>query len=140
MTSKILFVDDDPIMHQLYKPHVERAGYEWVGASGGREAIEAAACERPRLAVIDIMMPEMDGLSTVAELRKAEATRALPVIMITGELSYYGRKEDFTGAGAAVFMTKPFGAKQLLEAIGRLLPATVNEPMNAVPSASGRKT
>jgi len=128
MTSKILFVDDDPIMHQLYKPHVERAGYAWFGASGGREAIEVAACERPRLAVIDMMMPGMDGLSTVAELRKAEATKAMPVIMITGELSYYGRKEEFTGAGAAVFMTKPFGAKQLLEAIGRLLPTAASAP------------
>ena len=128
MSSKILFVDDDPIMHLLYKPHVERAGYEWVGATGGREAIEAAACERPRLAIIDIMMPEMDGLSTVAELRKVEATKAMPVIVITGELSYYGRKEQFTEAGAAAFMTKPFGAKQLLEAIGRLLPATTTVP------------
>ena len=123
MTSKILFVDDDPIMHLLYKPHVERAGYEWVGASGGREAIKTAASERPRLAVIDIMMPEMDGLSTVAELRKGEATKTMPVIVITGELGYYGRRDEFTQAGVATFMTKPFGPKQLLEAIGRLLPA-----------------
>src|SRR6266446_2206017 len=115
MTSKILFVDDDPIMHQLYKPHVEQAGYKWIGASGGREAIEVATCERPRLAVIDIMMPGMDGLSTVAELKKGESTKAMLVIVITGEMGYYGRKQEFTGVGAAAFMTKPFGPKQLLE-------------------------
>src|SRR5260370_16463837 len=103
MTSKILFVDDDPIMHQLYKPHVERAGYEWVGATGGREAIEAAACERQRLAIIDIMMPEMDGLSTVAELRKTEDTKSMTVIVITGDLNYFGHKYQFTEATAAPF-------------------------------------
>ena len=123
MISKILFVDDDPLMHLLYKPHVERAGYEWVGASGGKEAIDLAACQKPRLAVIDIVMPDMDGLSTVAELKKAEATKALPVIVITGELGYYGRRQEFAEAGAAAFMTKPFGPKQLLETIGRLLPS-----------------
>jgi Response regulator containing CheY-like receiver, AAA-type ATPase, and DNA-binding domains len=121
VTSKILFVDDDPIMHRLYKTHVERAGYEWIGANGGREAIEATACVTPSLAIVDLMMPEMDGLSTVAELRKGEATKTMPVIVITGEQGYYGRRAEFADAGAAAFMMKPFGPKQLLETISRLL-------------------
>jgi two-component system chemotaxis response regulator CheY len=113
-------------MHQLYKTHVERAGYEWIGANGGREAIEAAACESPNLAVVDLMMPEMDGLSTVAELKKGDVTKTMPVIVITGEQGYYGRRAEFADAGAAAFMMKPFGPKQLLEMIGRLLPSAAS--------------
>jgi DNA-binding response OmpR family regulator len=128
MLSKILFVDDDPLMHQLYRPHVERAGYGWIGASGGREALKVAAAEIPRLAVIDLHMPEVDGLSTVAELKRAEATKAMPIIVISSEPEYYVRKRDFTDAGAAVFLTKPFGPGQLLEAIGRLLPSKLHVP------------
>ncbi len=47
MAQKILFADDDPLMHRLYKSHVERAGYEWIGASDGREAIQAVASAKP---------------------------------------------------------------------------------------------
>ena len=123
--SKILFVDDDPLMHKLYKPHVERAGYEWVGARDGEEAIELAARESPCMVVIDVQMPEKDGLSTVLELKQAVATKAIPVIMMTSTPEYYIRKRQFTEAGAAIFLTKPFGPGQLLDAISRLLPNTV---------------
>ena len=126
MLPKILFVDDDPLLHQLYKPHVERAGYEWLGAKDGQQAIELAACERPCLVVMDVQMPERDGLSTVAELKKAESTRAIPVIVMTSTPEYYIRKREFAEAGAAVFLTKPFGPGQLLEAIGRLLPSAAS--------------
>jgi len=128
MLPKILFADDDPLMHQLYKPHVERAGYEWIGARNGREAMEVAACGGTRLAVIDIMMPEMDGLATVTKLKNADATKTIPVILITGELQYYARQREISELGAAVFITKPFGPGQLLEAINRLLPKTANIP------------
>src|SRR5437867_3170010 len=81
--TKILFVDDDPLMHELYRPHVERAGYEWIGARDGQKAIEMVARESPCLVVMDVQMPERDGLSTVMELKKGESTRAIPVIVMT---------------------------------------------------------
>ena len=128
MLPKILFADDDPLMHQLYKPHVERAGYEWIGASNGREAMAVAAGGGTHLAVIDIIMPEMDGLAMITKLKSAEATKKIPVILITEESEYYARRRELTAVGAAVFMTKPFGPGQLLEAINRLLPRTANIP------------
>ena len=128
MLPKILFADDDPLMHQLYKPHVERAGYEWIGASNGREAMAVAASGDTRLAVIDIVMPEMDGLATIAKLKNGEATKMIPVILITGEPEYYARRRELSAVGAAVFMTKPFGPGQLVEAIDRLLPRTASIP------------
>ena len=126
--TKILFVDDDPLMHELYRPHVERAGYEWIGARDGQKAIEMVARESPCLVVMDVEMPERDGLSTVMELKKGESTRAIPVIVMTSTPEYYIRKREFTDAGAAIFLTKPFGPGQLLEAIGQLLPSTVSVP------------
>jgi len=126
--TKILFVDDDPLMHELYRPHVERAGYEWIGARDGQKAIEMVARESPCLVVMDVQMPERDGLSTVMELKKGESTRAIPVIVMTSTPEYYIRKREFTDAGAAIFLTKPFGPGQLLEAIGQLLPSTVSVP------------
>ena len=126
--TKILFVDDDPLMHELYRPHVERAGYEWIGARDGQKAIEMVARESPCLVVMDVQMPERDGLSTVMELKKGESTRAIPVIVMSSTPEYYIRKREFTDAGAAIFLTKPFGPGQLLEAIGQLLPSTVSVP------------
>ena len=84
--TKILFVDDDPLMHELYRPHVERAGYEWIGARDGQKAIEMVARESPCLVVMDVQMPERDGLSTVMELKKGESTRAIPVIVFLSGL------------------------------------------------------
>ena len=126
--TKILFVDDDPLMHELYRPHVERAGYAWIGARDGQKAIEMVARESPCLVVMDVQMPERDGLSTVMELKKGESTRAIPVIVMSSTPEYYIRKREFTDAGAAIFLTKPFGPGQLLEAIGQLLPSTVSVP------------
>lgn len=121
MAAKILFVDDEPLMHQLYKPHVERAGYEWIGVGNGLEAIDVALGERPQLAIIDIQMPGLDGISTVTELKKGDTTRDIPIIVITGEAEYYNRQKEVTMAGAGVFLTKPFGPGQLIEAINKLL-------------------
>jgi two-component system chemotaxis response regulator CheY len=123
MCQKILFADDDPLMQRLYQHHLESAGFKLIAASTGREAVEAAGREKPRLAIVDFLMPEMDGLSAMQELKKAEATRAIPVILITADPNCYRYKRQFTDAGAAGFLTKPFSPAQLLETIRRLLPS-----------------
>ena len=121
MAAKILFADDDQLMHRLYQQHIEHAGFKLVEAGNGREALEAAARERPQLAIVDFMMPEIDGLSVVLELKRKEATKAIPVILISGDAKCYQYKKQFVEAGAAAFLPKPFGAKQLLELIQRCL-------------------
>ncbi|HTL54194.1 MAG TPA: response regulator [Candidatus Limnocylindrales bacterium] len=117
MALKILFADDDPLMLQLYRPHIQSAGYEWFGASNGREAIAATEREKPNLAIIDILMPELDGLEVLLELKKSPAAKIIPVILITAESGYYLYRSNFANAGAAHFLLKPFGPKQLLDAI-----------------------
>jgi CheY-like chemotaxis protein len=120
-TKQILVVDDDPLMHRLYQHHLERAGYQMISARTGREALDISSRQPPQLIVMDIMMPDMDGLEALRELKKGEATKAIPVIVITANGHYMARKES-EGCGAAMFLTKPFSPMQLLTEIKRIVP------------------
>src|ERR1044071_5276884 len=121
-TKQILVVDDDPLMHRLYQHHLERAGYQMVSARSGREALEIASRQPPQLIVMDVMMPDMDGLEALRELKKGDATKAIPVIIITANGHHLARKES-ENCGASVFLTKPFSPMQLLTEIKRIVPA-----------------
>jgi two-component system chemotaxis response regulator CheY len=123
MTKQILVVDDDQLMHRLFQHHLERAGYQMVSATNGREALEMAARQPPHLIVMDIMMPDIDGLAALRELKKSDVTKSIPVIMITANGHHLTRKESET-CGAAIFLTKPFSPTQLLNEIRRLVPPT----------------
>ena len=116
MPHKILIVDDEPFMLRLIQHHLENAGYEMIKARNGREAVEAATRERPRLVVMDAMMPNMDGLSALRQLKQGVSTRSIPVIMLTANPHKYTR-EEAESSGAAIFLTKPFSPTQLLEEI-----------------------
>lgn len=118
--KRILVVDDEMFMHIFMKHHLARAGYETLAARNGREGLETAAREKPDLIVMDIMMEELDGLSALRELKKREATRGIPVIMITTSAQMLTRQESET-SGAAMFLTKPFSPTQMLMEIKRLL-------------------
>lgn len=120
-TKQILVVDDDALMHRLFQHHLERAGYQMVSAHTGREALDICARQPPQLIVMDIMMPDMDGLEALRELKKGDATKAIPVIVITANGHHIARKES-ESCGAAVFLTKPFSPMQLLTEIKRIVP------------------
>lgn len=122
MTNQILVVDDDPVMHRLFQHHLERAGYQMLSAKNGLEALEVASREKPGLIVMDIMMPDKDGLAALRELKKADATKTIPVIVITANSHFMTRKES-ENSGAAMFLTKPFSPTQLLNEIRRIVPA-----------------
>ena len=124
MTKQILVVDDDQLMHRLFQHHLERAGYQVLSALNGREALEIAARQPPPLLIVmDIMMPDIDGLAALRELKKADATKSIPVIIITANSHHLTRKES-EACGAAIFLTKPFSPTQLLNEIRRLAPIT----------------
>jgi CheY-like chemotaxis protein len=120
---KILIADDDTLMHMLYRHHLERAGFQVLTATNGREALEVAARELPQLIFMDIMMPEVDGMTALRELKKADATKDIPVIVITANVSEYNasRQEAIT-RGAVGFLSKPLSPTQMLDEIRRQLP------------------
>jgi CheY-like chemotaxis protein len=121
MATKVLVVDDDQLMHRLFMHHLERAGFEVVCALNGREGIDMAERERPHVIVMDIMMPDIDGLAALKELKKYDGTKSIPVIMITANSHHISRQES-EESGAALFLTKPFSPTQLLNEIRRLIP------------------
>ncbi len=117
--KRILIADDELYMHRLLKYHLGRAGYEVVDAANGREAVEKAASEHPQLVLMDVMMSRLDGLAALKELKQADATREIPVILLTASAQITRQQaEDF---GAAGFFTKPFSPTKLLLEIKRLL-------------------
>ena len=122
MAPKVLLVDDDRLIHRLYQPHLERAGYQMLSAFNGAEAVEVALREQPQLIVMDIMMPEVDGLSAMRELKRDDKTKDVPVIVMTANPHYHLSQMESQWAGAAVFLTKPFGPASLISAIQRVVP------------------
>jgi CheY-like chemotaxis protein len=126
MPQKVLVVDDDPLMHMLFQRHLERAGYQMISAMNGQEGLEIAARELPQVIVMDVMMPEIDGLETIRRLRKNETTKAIPVIVITANVaSYQASQRESVVCGAATFLTKPLSPARLLQEVQRLMPPSV---------------
>ena len=116
----ILVVDDEPYMIRLLQHHVERAGYRMVKATNGREALERVRDSSPQLVLMDVMMPEMNGLTVLARLRADPATQKLPVIIMTANAQRFTR-EEAEAAGVSAFLTKPFSPTQLMSEIRRQL-------------------
>ena len=121
MTNQILVVDDDQLMHLLFEHHLDGAGYRMLSAMSGQQALDIAPREKPAIIVMDVMMPDVDGLAVLRDLKQMEATKAIPVIIITSNRHALMQKESEL-AGAAIFLTKPFSPTQLLNEIRRLVP------------------
>ena len=118
--SLILVADDDEDILALVALRLGRLGYRVTTAADGEEALAAMAAERPALAVLDAMMPRVDGYEVIRRLRAGPETAALPVIL----LSARARSADAAAgldAGADLYLAKPFRAQQLAEAVASLL-------------------
>jgi len=116
MPDKILVVDDEPYMLRFIQILLEREEFELITARNGSEALEKARSELPSLVILDGMMPEMDGMTALRNLKQQEATKDIPVIMLTANPHKFGR-EDAEALGATTFLTKPFSPTQLLEQV-----------------------
>ena len=126
MAQRVLVVDDDPLTHQVLQRYLERAGYQMISARNGREGLKLARRQLPQLILLDLMMPDMDGWTVLRQLKKAKATQAIPVIMLTMKADR-AAQEQSERAGATLFLAKPISAAQLLAVIRRVIAATAEE-------------
>lgn len=110
---KILVVDDQPINVQLLKRKLERENLHILPAYSGKEALNVVATEKPDLILLDVMMPDMDGIEVCQRLQASEATRSIPVIFITARSSKEGKLEGL-GVGAVDYITKPIDLDETL--------------------------
>ena len=119
MAKKILAVDDERHIVRLIQVNLERAGYEVVTAYDGKEALKKIADERPDMVILDVMMPVMDGLETLKQIRANPLTRQLKVIMLTAKAQ---DKDVFVGysQGTDIYLTKPFNPMESLTFVKRI--------------------
>jgi len=112
-TPKILVVDDQPINVQLLKRKLEREGMIVATSYSGREALDMVKADKPDLILLDVMMPEMDGIEVCQRLQADKETKAIPVIFITARTSKEGKIEGL-GVGAVDYITKPIDLDETL--------------------------
>ncbi len=110
---KILVVDDQPINVQLLKRKLEREGMAVTTSYSGREALELVAKDKPDLILLDVMMPDMDGIEVCQHLQEDDELRSVPVIFITARTSKEGKIEGL-GVGAVDYITKPIDLDETL--------------------------
>jgi two-component system response regulator VicR len=123
MTQRILIVDDEPAVSDLLAYNLRKAHYEVVSAADGQEALQKAHQTSPDLILLDLMIPEVDGLDVCRELRK---TSDVPIIMITARGEEIDRVVGLE-LGADDYITKPFSVRELMARVKAVLRRTQSE-------------
>ena len=117
---KVLIVDDDPVIQLLLRVNMEMEGFDVVTAADGEEGLRLASDTLPDIMLLDVMMPKLDGFEVLKQIRIREATRELPVILLSAKAT---TQDEYAGltAGANEYMTKPFDPPDLIERVKKLL-------------------
>ena len=116
--SKIMIVDDDPNIRELVCALLKDGGFDACEAADGRDALRRIADENPDLAVIDLMMPNMDGYELCRKLRQYYEN--MPVLMLTAKAELNSKAKGFE-SGADDYLTKPFEGEEMLMRVRALL-------------------
>lgn len=121
-SKKVLIVDDELCIRQLVSSVLD-GNYTVLEASDGEEAINLARKLKPDLILMDILMPKLDGYTACYEIKRNQATRAIPVVMLTG-VGYELNKTFSREMGASGYITKPFDLQELLDKVEQFEPVT----------------
>jgi DNA-binding response OmpR family regulator len=116
----VLVADDDDDIRSLVSFRLQRSGYRVIVASDGEEALALALEHAPDLAVLDVMMPKLDGYEVTRRLRGEDATRAMPVILLTARAQEADVARGFE-SGADDYLRKPFSPQELRARVQAIL-------------------
>lgn len=115
----ILVVEDDPVNRELMVELLTAHGYEVCEAEDGKTAIDMARAERPRLILMDLGLPGLDGIETTRRLKADPVLRSIPIVVVTAHSQL---KEPLArAAGCDGFLTKPVNRSMLLDTVTRLI-------------------
>jgi len=120
MKLKILVVDDEPDVVRLIEFNLKAAGYDVITAADGAEALQRARSASPDLIVLDLMLPEVEGLEVCKLLRRDPATAPVPIIILTAKAAEVDRILGLE-LGADDYVTKPFSPRELVLRVKKLL-------------------
>lgn len=118
----ILIADDEIYMLRLLDATLRKGDFRVLQVRNGADALKSADAERPDLIIMDVMMPGLDGLSAIHQLKQNDTTSKIPVIVLSSK-GHALTKVEAELAGASLFLTKPFSPNQLLTEVQKILSA-----------------
>jgi len=127
MKERILVVDDEPDAVELVAFSLQQAGFDVATAEDGAEALRQVQANPPSLIVLDLMLPEINGLEVCRLLRRNPATATIPVVMLTAKAAEIDRVVGLE-LGAEDYLTKPFSPRELVLRIRRILDRGTRAP------------
>jgi DNA-binding response OmpR family regulator len=128
MPKKILVIDDEPKIVEICQDYLKAAGFQVVTAGDGEQGLDLARTEKPDLVVLDLMLPEMDGLDVCRALRRESD---VPVIMLTARVE---ESDKLIGLelGADDYITKPFSPRELVARVRVVLRRVGGDPSSEI--------
>lgn len=124
---RVLCIEDEPEMIDLIRLILERKGFEVSGASGGEEGIQMVKRDKPDLVLLDLMMPFVDGWEVYQQMKSDEATKNIPVIVITAKAQSIDKVLGLHIAKVDDYIAKPFRPKDLVSSVERVLAKKAEE-------------
>ena len=118
--KQVLIVEDDRALADILKYNFEQEGFKTSHASDGKDALRQATVVNPDLVILDLMLPELDGIEVCRRLRSSSATRDVLIVMLTAKAEELDQLVGFS-VGADDYVTKPFSVKVLLQRVKALL-------------------
>jgi len=118
---QILCIEDEPEMIDLIRLILGRRGFEVEGASGGEEGLEKIRNAPPDLVLLDLMMPDMDGWEVYQQMKAEEATKNIPVIVVTAKAQSIDKVLGLHIAKVDDYISKPFSPQELLSSVEKVL-------------------
>ncbi len=120
-SKRILCIEDEPEMIDLIRLILGRRGFDVAGAAGGRAGLQAVRETLPDLVLLDLMMPDMDGWEVYQQMKAEEATRDIPVIVVTARAQSIDKMLGLHIAKVDDYIAKPFSPQELLNSVERVL-------------------
>jgi len=119
--KRVVYIEDEPEMIDLVRLILGRKGFEVLGANGGREGLSMVQRDLPDLVLLDLMMPDMDGWDVYQQMKADEATRNIPVIVITAKDQSIDKVLGLHIAKVDDYLSKPFSPQELLDSIEKVM-------------------
>ncbi len=120
-SKRVVCIEDEPEMIDLMRLILSRKGYQVIGAMGGREGLEAVQRDKPDVVLLDLMMPDMDGWEVYQKMKANDATKNIPVIVVTAKAQSIDKVLGLHIAKVDDYITKPFGPQDLVDSIEKVL-------------------
>ena len=123
-SKTIVYIEDEMEMIDLVRLILSRKGYQVIGAAGGREGIDVVRQHLPDLVLLDLMMPDIDGWDVYQQIRADEATKHIPVIVVTAKAQNIDKVLGLHIAKVNDYISKPFSPQELVSSIEQVMEAS----------------